>query len=1096
VILGIFITVLLFLLLELLPDYLVKGIVLNRLRDELGQPVTAGRVSVSLLPRIRLSFFDVVSRSVDSSADLFHADRIDVMLRGFSWLSGGAAIEKLAMEAPSIVVRRDENGHWSIPVFAGMDQSQLAEARVPTPAVLPLTDLQVVKGTIRFIDDSRRGEARIRDIAGVQASMIVNQAAQRADLKISAFLPSTSQLSTISFVGVVTLPNSDGDSDPGLVNSLRLSGAVQGGGIDIRQVATLFLPRSDAGAFTGTAHIGAEFVLIPRRMGQELVVEKFSMESGALVLAGSANFSGLGTETTSYALTVASRPVTVQQLLQQVSVDWIPLEWQMRIFEDKPDATLTLLGATVTNLETASSQPEWIAETMLTRGTLIAGSSRTPIRDLSARITLKPDEIRVTEMHATSDGVQVTEGTAVVSKLGDSPTLDLRAAGGAEAESLIHLVSTAWPSAGLREAVGRVEEVGGHLDVWVHAAGALSRDGIELIKGRVDAQNVNFRITASPLHVQQLNGQVEIVPGTVDIERLRWRVDAVPFEASGRIADIGTNARFQDVELLANVEARELADQLAGRHDTINQADWNGPIRLHTTLSGPLAAPRIAGVLDLQDVAVRRHGLHKQAGTPTALEFSARLSPTRVLEVQRLDLIVPPARVTARGSGRLIGQPSFAGTVRLKPTVVENLPAGMTLGPVTAGTLSALVHIKGDNTNWAAWSLDGWMKLEDGSASLSRVKYPLKGLAVHLTFNDDTVIIPRVWFSAGDSTVRATGSIRRWRQAPRMTFEVKSPNLNLDFLSPKAPSEEQQTVGEPSSWLRAISVTASMHIEKARYKELQFGNVTGRLLATDGLLRLDGLTAETEQGRLTAQVTGRLPEGLPPTIEGFLKVTGVPVAAALGTFGRENRMTGWLSVDGGIRAEEAGTQIHASLTTLTDIRVVIEDGRITESPMISKMLKLVNLPALVGKEVDLDREGIPFHRLSGLFAVDQGLFKVKELYLEGPVLKISGAGTYDAVADILELAMAMNPLQSYSTLLGNIPLIGRLLSGKREGLAATMYEVRGPLQDPDVRILPAESIGGGVSGFARFAYDILVNAARLPSDLLTNPQRILEPDRP
>jgi hypothetical protein len=273
VILGIFITVLLFLLLELLPDYLVKGIVLNRLRDELGQPVTAGRVSVSLLPRIRLSFFDVVSRSVDSSADLFHADRIDVMLRGFSWLSGGAAIEKLAMEAPSIVVRRDENGHWSIPVFAGMDQSQLAEARVPTPAVLPLTDLQVVKGTIRFIDDSRRGEARIRDIAGVQASMIVNQAAQRADLKISAFLPSTSQLSTISFVGVVTLPNSDGDSDPGLVNSLRLSGAVQGGGIDIRQVATLFLPRSDAGAFTGTAHIGAEFVLIPRRMGQELVVE-------------------------------------------------------------------------------------------------------------------------------------------------------------------------------------------------------------------------------------------------------------------------------------------------------------------------------------------------------------------------------------------------------------------------------------------------------------------------------------------------------------------------------------------------------------------------------------------------------------------------------------------------------------------------------------------------------------------------------------------------------------------------------------------------------------------------------------------------------
>jgi hypothetical protein len=219
------------------------------------------------------------------------------------------------------------------------------------------------------------------------------------------------------------------------------------------------------------------------------------------------------------------------------------------------------------------------------------------------------------------------------------------------------------------------------------------------------------------------------------------------------------------------------------------------------------------------------------------------------------------------------------------------------------------------------------------------------------------------------------------------------------------------------------------------------------------------------------------------------------VRRVLGLFGEESRLTGWLSIDGGIRAEEASPQIRESLTSLTDIRMLVEAGRIYQSPMIGKMLKLVNLPALVGDDVDVDREGIPFRRLSGQFAVDQGLIKVKELYLEGPVLKISGAGNYDAVADNLELAMVMNPLQSYSTLLGKIPLIGRLLSGKREGLGATLYEVTGPLKDPNVRILPAESIGGGVSGFARLAYDILVNAAKLPADLLTSPERILESDQ-
>jgi hypothetical protein len=90
--------------------------------------------------------------------------------------------------------------------------------------------------------------------------------------------------------------------------------------------------------------------------------------------------------------------------------------------------------------------------------------------------------------------------------------------------------------------------------------------------------------------------------------------------------------------------------------------------------------------------------------------------------------------------------------------------------------------------------------------------------------------------------------------------------------------------------------------------------------------------------------------------------------------------------------------------------------------------------------------------------------------------------------------MAMNPLQSYSTMLGKIPLIGRLLSGKREGLGATLYEVTGPLKDPNVKVLPAESLGGGVSGFARLAYDILVNAAKLPADLLTTPEKVIDPD--
>lgn len=43
---------------------------------------------------------------------------------------------------------------------------------------------------------------------------------------------------------------------------------------------------------------------------------------------------------------------------------------------------------------------------------------------------------------------------------------------------------------------------------------------------------------------------------------------------------------------------------------------------------------------------------------------------------------------------------------------------------------------------------------------------------------------------------------------------------------------------------------------------------------------------------MTGQFTGRRPEGIAPTIEGFLKVNGVPVGRLLSLVGRENRMKG------------------------------------------------------------------------------------------------------------------------------------------------------------------------------------------------------------
>jgi hypothetical protein len=57
------------------------------------------------------------------------------------------------------------------------------------------------------------------------------------------------------------------------------------------------------------------------------------------------------------------------------------------------------------------------------------------------------------------------------------------------------------------------------------------------------------------------------------------------------------------------------------------------------------------------------------------------------------------------------------------------------------------------------------------------------------------------------------------------------------------------------------------------------------------------------------------------------------------------------------------------------------------------------------------------------------------------------------------------------------------LAGDRQGFGTTLFSVKGPLREPDIKVLPFESLAGGVTGLFQFAYDVLVNTVTLPANL-------------
>jgi hypothetical protein len=124
--------------------------------------------------------------------------------------------------------------------------------------------------------------------------------------------------------------------------------------------------------------------------------------------------------------------------------------------------------------------------------------------------------------------------------------------------------------------------------------------------------------------------------------------------------------------------------------------------------------------------------------------------------------------------------------------------------------------------------------------------------------------------------------------------------------------------------------------------------------------------------------------------------------------------------------------------------------------------------------------------------VQNGLMKTQNFIIDSPVLKISAAGSYDMPTDQLDMVWAVSPFGSYSQFLKSIPLFGRLVAGERKGLATALFQVKGPIEDPQVTYMPMKSFATGLTGVAQLAFDLLKNTVMLPVDILS-PQDDREP---
>jgi len=140
---------------------------------------------------------------------------------------------------------------------------------------------------------------------------------------------------------------------------------------------------------------------------------------------------------------------------------------------------------------------------------------------------------------------------------------------------------------------------------------------------------------------------------------------------------------------------------------------------------------------------------------------------------------------------------------------------------------------------------------------------------------------------------------------------------------------------------------------------------------------------------------------------------------------------------------------------------------------------------LLQGKVDLEKDGLPYNKITATMVARNGLFETENLIIDSPIVKMTAAGSYDVSTDQIDMVWAVSPFGSYSQFINTIPLFGRIFAGERKGLATALFSVKGSIEDPEVTYLPMQSFTTGVTGLAQLAFDVLKNTVMLPIDLIT-----------
>ena len=1067
-------------------DYL-KDFFLQQLEQSIGRKIDVHRIKLVLFPRVRLELTQVAIHDRNSDHILLSAKKLDLVLRLLPLLRKQVVGKRLLIEEPTLTLRRDHNGHWNLLDQVAQGAAADENAVQAISRIFRIREATLVNGKLIIIDDARPDGTRSITLESVEASLVIRAERGQADLHVSAGHAGDKGLSAISLAGTISTAQREtlaiGDVSASQVR-LQFDGNVEAANLNLREAADFFGPRPVPEQLQGVVNVHSLVRAVPGVAGYDVLLSDLSASLEQLTLTGQASLSGLLTVQPTFALTFSASPIQLRQLLTQLPAQWVHSQLPAIMQDREIDGTVEIVSATVTGSSVAGPQLSLTGEFRVKQGQALIGDSRVPAKNLAAVVSVEAGRIRVSNLSGLYGAIHMSESKALISFLEAGPWLEMDITGAMAAADLLQFLAKTVKSEQLSRVLAASRDVEGMASPTFRLVGPLNQaGGVTFAGGEITVQHVGLTNPSLPERLTGLQGRFVLSDGGTQFDQVTGHVGDLTVHVNGGITG-GSGGTFQDFLIRVNGDAGHMAKLLPS--NAIPAETIDGLVNGAVVLTGPTLSPHVRGEVVLTESKVTLPGLvEKPIGAPAMVEFEGTIPQASGVLLDRIELIVPPIRLPLKGKIQLGERFSIDAALSTGTLSLSRVPEWIAKGGFEAGNIELSLDMKGKDLNWKAWRTTGWLALTNGLMNAKGAEGPIEDLYLRVHFVRNGVEIKRLSFHLFDSDLALEGTIKNWASKPTITAKIESNQMDLDLLIPKG---ERSPIREFLETLAATSrVQATASIARGHYKHLKFGSLSARIMIQDGALDVDRLSGRSTSGDVAGRIVVQLPAHEPADAEISVRATGLLVEDVLKFFGPKGGvMTGEARVTGTIRGH--GKNPNGLYPTLNGkMDVLLENGRILKSQerAIWKIISILNLPAVLQGKVDLEKEGLPYSKITATVLARNGLIETENLIVDSPILKITAAGNYDLPTDQINMVWAVSPFGSYSQFLKTIPLFGRLFAGERRGVATALFSVKGSIRDPEVTYLPMKSFASGVTGLAQLAFDVLRNTVMLPIDLMT-----------